>query len=55
MFNITYDGYLSATCLADDLDGNEMTVVAIATQVRNLIDSGECKDAADLAESVNNP
>ena len=52
MFNIKY-GFLSKCCEVEDLDGNLITAAQALQMVKNLIESGECKKAADLAESIN--
>jgi hypothetical protein len=45
-------GYLSECCEVV-FEGKQMSVAEALEKVRQLIDSGECKAAADLAEAIN--
>jgi hypothetical protein len=53
LYNIMY-GYMAECCEFCDSDGNIMTAAEARDMVRQLIDSGECKAAAALADSANN-
>jgi hypothetical protein len=46
-------GYLSQCCEVVDFDGNQMTVAEATQKVQALIESGQWKEAADLAEAIN--
>ena len=50
--NIRY-GYLWDSCEVYDFDGTQMTVGEALEEVKKLIEEGECKEAADLAEAIN--
>ena len=47
-------GYLAECCEVCDSEGNTMSAAEALEKVRQLIDSEECKAAADLADAANN-
>jgi len=52
LLNVQYD-YLTECCEVVDLAGRRISVREAVAKIQKLIDSGRCKEAADLAESIN--
>ena len=52
LYNIEY-GYLSDCCEVVDAAGDQITVGQALMRIQELLESGLCKEAADLAEAIN--